>query len=63
MVSGRALLHGVAPTAPLNVWIWNGEDPLEELNRRVAAAAKHYEIKQEDCPGGLFMTADATKAS
>ena len=55
MVSGRALLHGVAPTAPLNVWIWNGEDPLEELNRRVAAAAKHYEIKQEDCPGSLFI--------
>jgi hypothetical protein len=55
MVSGRALLHGVAPTAPLNVWIWNGEDPLEELNRRVAAAAKHYEIEQEDCHGSLFV--------
>jgi hypothetical protein len=55
MVSGRALLHGVAPLSPLNVWIWNGEDPLVELNRRVAATAKHYRLRQEDCQGRLFV--------
>ena len=55
MVSGRALLHGIRPTASLNVWIWNGEDPIDELNRRIAATAKHYGIKREECPGRLFV--------
>jgi len=55
MVSGRALLHGIEPIASLNVWIWNGEDPIEELNRRIAATAKHYGIKREECPGRLFV--------
>ena len=55
MVSGRALLHGIEPIASLNVWIWNGEDPIEELNRRIAATAKHYNIKREECLGRLFV--------
>jgi RecA-family ATPase len=55
MVSGRALLHGIEPVAPLNVWIWNGEDPLVELYRRVAASAKHYGIRQQDCSGCLLI--------
>lgn len=55
MVSGRALLHGVAPVEPLNVWIWNGEDPIVELNRRVAATMKHFGIKPQDCEGRLFV--------
>jgi hypothetical protein len=55
MVSGRPLLQGVAPVQPLNVWLWNGEDPLEEIYRRVAAAAKFYGITQADCEGQLFV--------
>jgi len=55
MVSARALLHGAAPSASLNVWIWNGEDPREELERRIAAAAKHYSLTQDDCAGSLFV--------
>ena len=55
MVSGRALLHGIKPIASLNVWIWNGEDPIDELNRRIAATAKHYGIKREECHGRLFV--------
>jgi len=55
MVSGRALLHGIAPVEPLNVWIWNGEDPIVELNRRVAATMKHFGIKPQDCKGRLFV--------
>ena len=51
MVSSRALLHGVAPSEALNVWLWNGEDPLDELNRRIAATAKHFGIEQQDCRG------------
>ena len=55
MVCGRALLRGIEPVAPLNVWIWNGEDPMHELNRRIAATAKHYGIRREDCRGQLFV--------
>jgi hypothetical protein len=55
MVSGRALLHGVAPAGALNVWIWNGEDPIDELNRRIAATAMYYGIRREKCPGNLFV--------
>lgn len=55
MVSGLALLHGIEPVLSLNVWIWNGEDPLVELNRRIAAAAKQYGIRREDCKGRLFV--------
>ena len=54
MATGRALL-GTHPTAKLRVWIWNGEDPLEELERRVAAICIHYGIKPADLDGQLFL--------
>ena len=38
--TGRTLL-GVIPDGRANVWYWNGEDPLEELERRLAAAYQH----------------------
>src|SRR5690242_2443224 len=34
--TGRPLL-GIAPTERTNVWYWNGEDPQEETERRIAA--------------------------
>lgn len=39
---------------PLRVWLWNLEDPLEETQRRVVAAAKHYGIKPEQFVDRLF---------
>jgi RecA-family ATPase len=47
MVTGRALL-GAAPPRPLRVWCWNGEDPRDEIERRVAAACLHYGITAAD---------------
>lgn len=55
MISGRALLHGIAPQDPLNVWLVNLEDPIEETHRRIAAAMIHYGIRPEDCVGRLFV--------
>ena len=39
----------------MNAWIWNGEDPIDELHRRVAATLKHYDVRREDCRGKLFI--------
>ena len=53
MVSGKPLL-GVTPTARLRVWLWNGEDPFDELQRKVMAAAEHYGLNAGDL-AGLFV--------
>jgi AAA domain len=37
MVSGKDLLD-ISPPAPLRVWLWNLEDPLEETARKIQAA-------------------------
>ena len=39
----------------LRVWYVNGEDPLDEVNLRFAAAMQHFGIKPEDVEGWLFV--------
>jgi hypothetical protein len=57
MVTGRDLLNvrGGAPAQPIRVWYWNGEDPLEETERRIAAACLYYKITPADIGGRLFI--------
>jgi hypothetical protein len=38
-----------------NAWIINLEDPRSELELRLAAAMKHYDVKHDDIAGKLFM--------
>ena len=40
-----------------NVWLINLEDPMEEAQRRIAAAMQHYNIKPEEIAGKLFVDA------
>lgn len=54
MVSGKSLL-GEPATDPLRVWYWNGEDPIDELQRRVMAIAVHYGLTSADFGGRLFI--------
>ena len=54
MATGRNLL-GDAPPEPLRVWCWNGEDPREEVERRIAAASIHYGITAEAIGDRLCM--------
>jgi hypothetical protein len=54
MVTGKNLL-GELPASPLRVWYWNGEDPPDELQRRLAAACLHYGISPEDIGDRLFV--------
>ena len=36
------------------VWMWNGEDPRDELDRRIEAAMLHYGLNPADVEGYLF---------
>lgn len=54
--TGRPLL-GETVHEPCNVWIINLEDPLEELQRRVAAAMMHYNVTADEIRGKLFLDA------
>jgi AAA domain len=43
------------PEGKLRVWICNGEEDQDELDRRAAATCQHYGITQEDLGGRLFV--------
>jgi hypothetical protein len=43
------------PEGKLRVWICNGEEDQDELDRRVAATCQHYDITREDLGGRLFV--------
>lgn len=59
MVTGRPLL-GAAPEKPLRVWYFNGEDPADEIERRIAAACLHHGIRPEEIEGRLFVDSGRT---
>lgn len=59
MVTGRPLLGG-REQPPLRVWIWNGEDPLDEMQRRVQAACLHYGIGPDEIGDRLFLDSGRT---
>ena len=56
IVTGRPLL-GEEVKERTNVWIVNLEDPIEELQRRILAAMKHYNIQAGEVRGRLFVNA------
>lgn len=56
IITGRPLL-GEEVKERTNVWIVNLEDPIEELQRRILAAMKHYGIHPDEVRGKLFVNA------
>jgi hypothetical protein len=50
MVSGKPLL-GIKPPQRMRVWLFNAEDPRDEMDRRIMAAAIHYRLKPDDLEG------------
>lgn len=54
MASGKPLL-GVQPKGEFRIWLWNGEDPIEELELRIAAAMRHYGLTWEDLGDRVFL--------
>ena len=53
MVTGRGFLEQLS--APLRVAFWCGEDPLQELKRRFAAALLHYKVARADVEDRFFL--------
>jgi len=53
-VAAKPLL-GITPAEPLRVWLWNLEDPQEETERKLQAAALHYGLEPEDIGDRLFV--------
>lgn len=54
--TGRPLL-GEAVVERCNVWLINLEDPMDEMQRRILAAMRHFGITPEDVRGRLFVDA------
>jgi hypothetical protein len=54
IATGRPLL-GIMPNERTKVWLYNGEDSYDELQRRVAAVAKHFDISPRELEGWLFL--------
>ena len=54
MASGRSLL-GTRPSKPLRVWYWNGEDPAEEIQRRVEATCLAFDVDPASIEDRLFV--------
>lgn len=56
IASGRPLL-GIKPAERAGVWMLNLEDPADEMERRIAAAAIRHGISQDEIAGYLFCDA------
>lgn len=54
MVTGRDLL-GHRPRGKLRVWYINGEDPRDEIDRRIGGILLRYGIAAEEIEGRLFV--------
>jgi hypothetical protein len=57
MAIGRDLLEAGKPIKRSRVWYWNGEDHLEEINRRIAAICLRYSsaLDQQELQKWLFI--------
>ena len=55
MVTNRNLYGFEVQDGPLTVWLYNLEDPAEEIERRIHATAKWFHIKPEDVEGRLYV--------
>jgi RecA-family ATPase len=58
MATCRNLL-GEQPDQRLRVWYHNGDDPRDEIDRRVAAICKYYEIPMTELEGWLWTSSGA----
>lgn len=61
MASGREL-QGDWTAQDLKVWIYNLEDPRDEMDRRIIAAMQHHHVSPEEIAGRLFVDTGRERA-
>lgn len=54
MATGRDLYDKGLPEGPLSVWLWNLEDPLDEIERRVHATMQRFKIEPSELDGRFY---------
>lgn len=54
IASGRNLL-GCHPDASVRVWYWNGEDPADEIRRKITATMLRHNVPYEELENRLFV--------
>ena len=52
---GRPQLGVPMPKGALKVWLWNLEDPRDEIERRIAAVADAFDVRPDELSGQLFV--------
>src|SRR3546814_4585280 len=55
LFTGRPYLGQQVWDGPQRVWLWNLEDPLDELTRSIQGAALHWGASEADIDGRLFV--------
>ena len=50
--TGRPLLR-IKPAEQCNVWLWNGEDPADEIERRIASTMAQHRVTSEEVQGRI----------
>ncbi len=55
MATGRDLYDKGLPEGALTVWLWNLEDPVEEIERRLHATAQRFRINPSEVDGRLYV--------
>ena len=53
--TGRDLLLGVPLERRYRVWVWNAEDDVDEMERRVVGICAHHGIDRADLDGWLYL--------
>lgn len=54
-VTNRPLLGARTYYRPLRCWVWNLEDPLEEMQRKIQASCLHHNVIEADISDRLFV--------
>jgi hypothetical protein len=52
---GRDLLTGTPLDKCRRVWVWNAEDDIDEMERRIAGICTHYGVSLTEVMDGLFL--------
>lgn len=55
MATGRDLYDKGLHEGALNVWLWNLEDPVEEIERRLHATAQRFKISPQEVGSRLYV--------